>query len=75
MNVALSLPFELPRISSYLSFRVAMVSLPPEELREDVLELLYNSNHVIGIIPQSIMYGEYTSCNTFVLLFAYHARE
>ncbi|TCD60802.1 hypothetical protein EIP91_009502 [Steccherinum ochraceum] len=35
--------------------------LTPEELHQHSLELLYNSSHVIGIIPQSILYGVYTT--------------
>ena len=34
-----------------------MTGLTPEELHQYSLELMYQTSHVVGIIPQSMVYG------------------
>lgn len=47
-----------------------MSSLTPEQVHLRSLELMYNSSHVVGIIPQSMVYGELPpfSYQTIVLM-------
>ncbi|KAH8103609.1 hypothetical protein BXZ70DRAFT_742410 [Cristinia sonorae] len=47
------------------------MALTQEELHQHALELMYNSGHVIGIIPQSILYGIYScliSMSSYMML-------